>query len=668
MASLGTASLIIALALAAYGAVASFAGAKQRNGALALSGRRATYALALALGVGVLALITAFLRNEFAIRYVADHSNLAMPRVYTWVAFYAGNAGSLLFVAFALALMSSLAMAYAPRRLGPQLPYANGVLMIISLFFTAVMLFLANPFVETAAVPIDGQGINPLLTHPGMFAHPPLIMTGLVSIAIPFAFGMGALLSGRVDDAWVDAGRVWGLAAWALLAIGLLLGAWWAYTILGWGGYWAWDPVENAAFMPWLGLTAFIHSIMVQKRRGMFRMWNIALINTAFTLGAFGVFINRGGPVPSVHSFGASTLGWVFLLFLGVSVVLSFGLFFYRLADLRSSGRLESTLSREAAFLVNNLLLLAVAFITMWGVVFPLISELVTGETITVAEPFYNKVNGPLLLALVLLMGIGPLLPWRRATWESVRRALAVPAAAAAVVCVALALFGVVKPIALIAFTVSAMAAASVLQEWARGTMARRRATGAAYPAAFAQLIAANRPRYGGYVVHLAVVMLAFGIIGSQFYNLERDVILGPGDRATIGEYEVEFAGSAVIPFPDRTERTATINLYRDGEPVKTIVAWQGLYPSFRILSTRAAIHSTPKEDVYVLFSELQPDGESAVFRLLLNPLVWWMWVAGPFVVLGTLIALWPARRRATAAAPSPLEGQALPSPSQPAV
>jgi len=662
MADLGTTSIIVALALTLYAGVTSFAGARQRNDVLVLSGQRATYASALALGIGVLALVVSFLQSDFSIRYVAEHSNLAMPRVYTWVAFYAGNAGSLLFVAFALAAVTSIAMARTPHGLGAQRPYANAVLMTILTFFVAVMLFMANPFVTLPTVPLDGQGINPLLTHPGMFIHPPMIMTGLIIIAIPFALGMGALLSGKIDDDWVDAGRVWGIVAWAMLGTGLLLGAWWAYTILGWGGYWAWDPVENAAFMPWLGLTAFIHSIMVQKRRGMFRMWNIVLINTSFALGAFGIFINRGGPVPSVHSFGASTLGWVFLLFLGVTVAVSFGLFFYRFARLRSRSRLESVLSREAAFLVNNLLLLAVAFVTLWGVVFPLISELVTGETITVGAPFYNKVNGPLLLALVFLMGVGPLLPWRHATSATIRRALAIPAALTGAVFVALLVLGVHNMIALVSFTVSSLVAASVLQEWVRGTIARRRVSGAAYPVAFAQLMATNRPRYGGYVAHLGIVMLAFGIIGSQFYNLERDIILSPGQQASIGDYEVEFIGSQSLPLADRTERTATLRVTRDGEFVRTIQAWQGFYPSFSMLSTRAAIYSTPKEDLYVMFSEVQPDGESAVFRLLVNPLVWWMWMAGPFVILGTVIALWPARQRASASVTTPVRGSPLPT------
>lgn len=660
MASLGSASILIALILAAYSVLASFAGGKRGASASIVSAQRANYLTTLALAVSVAALVAAFLQNDFGIRYVAENSNLAMPRVYTWVAFYAGNEGSLLYVAFALSGMASLAMALSSRGLGALRPYANGTLMLILLFFLVVLFFLANPFATLERPPADGEGINPLLTHPGMFAHPPLIMIGLVAVAVPFSLAVAALLRGRVDDDWVDAGRVWGLVAWALLAVGLLIGSWWAYTILGWGGYWAWDPVENAAFMPWLALTAFVHSIMVQKRRGMFRMWNVALINISFTLAAFGVFINRGGPVPSVHSFGASTLGWVFLAFLGVAAVASFGLFFYRMAVLRSASPLESALSREAAFLVNNLLLLGVAFVTLWGVVFPLISELATGRSITVGEPFFNRVNGPLLIALVFLMGVGPLLPWRSATKASVRRAIALPGSAAlALTAIAAIALRITEPVAVIASAVSAFAGASVLQEWIRGTLARSRATGAALPIAFAQLIASNRPRYGGYVVHLAVIMLAFGVIGSSFYNEERDVFLTVGERTQIGAYSVEFAGMRSETFPDRTERVADLRVTRGGADLGTLSAWQGVYPAFSILSTRAGIRSTPREDLYVIFSELQPDGETAAFRILVNPLVWWMWAAGPFVILGSLIALWPARRRAAAYAPSPLPGAA---------
>ena len=654
MAELGTTTLMIALALAGYSTVTSFAGVRRRQHAMVVSGMRANYLTALTLGVAVLALMVAFLQSDFSIRYVAEHSNLAMPRIYTWVAFYAGNEGSLLYVAFALAGMAALAMYLSPRRMGAQRAYANGVLMLILSFFLAVTLFMANPFEQTGFTPQDGLGINPLLTHPGMFFHPPLIMIGLIAVAVPFALGMGGLLSGRIDDEWVDTGRIWGLVAWVLLAVGLLLGAWWAYTILGWGGYWAWDPVENAALMPWLGLTAFIHSIMVQKRRGMFRMWNIALINISFALGAFGIFINRGGPVPSVHSFGASTLGWVFLTFLGVVVFASFALFFYRLSMLRSARALESVLSREAAFLVNNLLFLGIAFITLWGVVFPIISELVLHKTITVGEPFFNQVNGPLILALIVLMGIGPLMPWRSATWSSIRRALVVPVVVTLAITALVVALGVRNNVVVLAVAATTLPAVSILQEWSRGTVARHRSSHAAYPVAFAQLMLSNRPRYGGYLVHIAIIMLAFGIIGSTFYNVERDVFLTIGERTDVGDFTVEFAGVDTTTFADRTERVATMRVFKGDDFLGTVEPWHGVFPTFNMLSTRAGIRSTPFEDLYIIFSEVEPDGQTAAFRLLVNPLVWWMWIAGPFVVLGTVVALWPSPQRAAAYVTTP--------------
>jgi cytochrome c-type biogenesis protein CcmF len=663
VAELGNTSLIIALALASYSAFASFAGVRQQQQSLVISGQRANYLVTMTLAVAVMALVVAFLSNEFSIAYVAAHSSLAMPQIYTWVAFYAGNEGSLLFVAFALSGMSAVAMAMSPRRLGSQRPYANGVLMLILIFFLAVMLFMANPFEVLPVTPIDGQGINPLLTHPGMFIHPPLVMVGLIAIAVPFALGIGGLISGRIDDDWVDTARIWGIVAWVFLAMGLLLGAWWAYTILGWGGYWAWDPVENAAFMPWLGLTAFIHSIMVQKRRGMFRMWNIALINISFSLGAFGIFINRGGPVPSVHSFGASNLGWVFLLFLGVVLVVSFGLFSYRFALLRSTQSLESMLSREAAFLVNNLLLLGIAFITLWGVIFPLISELVTGRTITVGEPFYNDMNGPLMLALIVLMGVGPLIPWRHATWASVQRAITLPVILTLAITALIAIIlRITIPVVVLGVAACTLVAVAIAQEWVRGATARHRTSGASYPVSFIQLLASNRPRYGGYFSHLAIVILAFGIIGSTFYNLEKDVFLTIGESSDVGEYTVEFAGVDTTTYSDRTERVASMRVYRGDEFVATLEAWHGVYPDFNMLSTRAGIRSTPVADLYIIFSELQPDGRTAAFRLLLNPLVWWMWAAGPLLILGTVVALWPARQRALAYVPSPTEGGPMPS------
>ena len=658
MGDLGAISLWLALALAAYSSIGSMAGKLRGSLALVESAQAAMYAAVLALIVSTFSLVVSFISRDFEISYVARHSDLAMPDHFTWVAFYAGNEGSLLYIAVVLSIMCAIAVWRAPERVRDALPYTTGTMMLVLTFFIAVMAFMANPFDKLPFVPADGEGINPLLTHFGMFFHPPALMAGLVGITIPFSFALGSLLARKTGDEWVDAGRVWGIVTWALLAGGLLLGSWWAYTILGWGGYWFWDPVENAAFMPWLALTAFIHSIMVQKRRGMFRMWNIALVNVAFGLALYGMFMNRGGSVPSVHSFGASSLGWVFLMFLALGVIVPFVIFFWRYPLLKSAQNLDSMLSREAAFLVNNLLLLAIAFVTLWGTVYPLISRLTSGEEITVARPFYDQVNGPLMLGLVFLMGIGPMLPWRRANWASIRRALAVPAAVGVLTLVVLLAVGLRKEYALAAFGLAAFVATGILMEWSRGARARVRAlssgkrgpAGAAldYASAFVHLIWANRPRYGGYIVHLSVLMVALGIVGTSFFNSQKDVVLSPGETTSIENYEIRYLGTTLVPYGNRTEFISTVEVYRDGELLDTISPNRAFYPGFNMASTRAAIRSTPVEDFYVVPSENLPDGDVG-FRLLVNPLIWWMWVAGPVMMIGTVIALWPEPSRVPA-------------------
>ena len=652
MADLGAICLWIALALTSYAAMGSVVGKLRDSPTLIESSRSAVYMTVLVLLVAAFSLVVSFINRDFEVAYVAAHSDLAMPHRFTWVAFYAGNEGSLLFIAFALAAMSGIAVWLAPAKVRDTLPYTTGVLMVILAFFLAVTAFMANPFDKLPFTPADGEGINPLLTHLGMFFHPPVLMAGLIAISLPFAFALGSLIGGKTGDEWVDAGRTWGLVSWVLLASGLLLGSWWAYTILGWGGFWFWDPVENAAFMPFLALTAFVHSIMVQKRRGMFRMWNVVLINVAFGLALYGMFMNRGGPVPSVHSFGASTLGWVFLIFLAVGVLVPFAVFFWRYPIMKSVQTLDSMLSREAAFLVNNLLLLAIAFVTLWGTVYPLVSRL-TGEEISVARPFYDQVNGPLFLGLLFLMGVGPLLPWRRATPASVRRALLVPATAGILVVVLLIGLGIRQQFALIGFSLGALVATGIFMEWYRGTKSRHRSSRENYPLAFFRLIAANRPRYGGYVVHLAVVMVALGVIGTTFFNTQRDVVLAPGETVVVEDYEIRYLGTAAEFKGNRTEFVSSLEIYRSSKLLDTIHPKRSFYPSFNMAATRAAIRSTPVEDLYVVPSENLENG-SVGLRILVNPLIWWMWVAGPVLVLGTLISLWPQSVRVPASVKQP--------------
>ena len=642
---IGSTTLLICLILSLYSTVASTLGLIRKSPQLIESGRYATYVIPLILLTSIITLISAFLTHDFSLKYVAGHSNSLMDPSLVWVAFYAGNEGSLLFIAFALSVVSAIAIWLASRQINSSqiLPYTIVVMMTIIAFFLLIIYLLANPFDTLDFVPQDGQGINPLLTHFGMFIHPPVMMTGLVLVTIPYAFAMGSLLSGRTNDEWVDQGRLWGLISFITLGSGLLLGAWWAYTILGWGGYWGWDPIENVGLMPWLVLTAFIHSIMVQKRRGMFRMWNIVLISIAFNLAALGMFFNRAGPVPSVHSFGESTIGWAFLLFFTASIVFSLSLFLKRLPQLKNSRNLESMLSREAAFLINNFLLLAIAFIILWGIMFPLVSQFIQGVTITVGAPFYNQTTGPLMLFIIFVMGIGPLLPWRHADVSRIKRALLIPLSTSCITVLFLLIIGVRSPYPIIAFTLCMFVVTGILREWITGTL-KQRSRGGNYVIAFIRLILSNRPRYGGYISHIAILLLALGVTGSSFYSNQLDTILKPGEEATISKYTVKYISSNFESKGDRIERTVTLEASKNGRIVGYLTAQNHFYPSFRISSTRSAIRSTPIDDLYIIPQEFFEDNRVA-FRIMVNPLVWWIWIAGPILLVGTLIAVWPSRR-----------------------
>ncbi|MCH7982824.1 MAG: heme lyase CcmF/NrfE family subunit [Chloroflexi bacterium] len=670
MADLGVMALLLGLALSAYSVIGSAIGVKIGMPALIVSARRALYMTTLAAAVASAALINAFVQNDFSIKYVADHSNSVMERAFVWVAFYSGNEGSLLYIVLALSIMSALAIRFAPKRMAPSMPWTIAVLAAVQLFYFFVLSFFASPFELLETIPVDGRGINPLLTHPGMFSHPPMLMGGLIAITIPFAFASGALISGNYGDDWVDVARVSAILSWGVLGAGLLLGAWWAYTILGWGGYWAWDPIENVALMPWLVLTAFIHSIMVQKRRGMFRMWNVALLNIAFVLAQLGMFINRGGPVVSVHSFASSTLGVIFLSFMLLSLVFAFGLFLWRMPQLKSERAMESFMSREASFLVNNFLLLSVMAVTLWGVVFPLFSDLARDVSVSVSAPYFNRANGPILLGIVLMMGVGPLLPWRKSSARSLKKWFIWPVAIGVLTIVVLVAFGVKRPVAIFSFGVVAFVATSIMQEWWRGTAARHRG-GENWALAWWRLVNGNRPRHGGYIVHLSILMLGLGIIGTNFYQQRTDGALALGESLVIDNYRIEYVDNGNSNRPDRIAQWADLSIYRidtadyateisfaraqgsDGFTLKDstprpndrligqIQPWHGFYPDFNMASVRSGIRSTIVEDLYVIPRDFLSDGRVSL-AVSINPLAWWLWASGPFFILGTMVALWP--------------------------
>src|SRR6185312_13311409 len=519
MAELGRAALIVTLGLSLYALVAGGAAAALGRRRLALSARNALVASFFATLVATAVLVAGFLRDDFSLAYVAGHSSRALPLPYKISAFWGGQEGSLLLWLLVLTAYSALAVWLARKRARDLVVWVTPVLAGIAVAFSWLLVAVSSPF-DTIPATADGNGLNPSLQNPYMVAHPVFLYLGYVGLAVPFAFAMGALLSGRTDERWIVATRRWTIVAWTALGIGQLLGAHWAYVEVGWGGYYAWDPVENAALMPWLAATAFLHSVMIQEKRGMLRVWNVTLVSLAFCLSLFGTFLTRSGVVTSIHSFTKSSIGPWFLGFIVVAVVFAVGMIWLRLPQLRTTAKLESLVSREAAFLYNNLLLVALCLTILWGTAWPMVSEAVRGETMVVGRPYFDFFLRIYGLPLLLLMGIGPLIAWRRASLRGLTRTFAWPAAVALATGVGLIALGAGSSTpGLVAYTFSAFVLATIVHEFARGTAARRALTGEPVPTALGRLIGRNRRRYGGYVVHASIVLLAIGIAGSSAYD-----------------------------------------------------------------------------------------------------------------------------------------------------
>src|SRR6267143_813172 len=529
MTLLGPLSLWLALLVGLWGAITGFAGGAQRRADLQQSARHATFALFVALLVAVISLEVAIFRHDFSLQYVASRTSRNLPTFYLWSALYSGQEGSLLFWAAVLSLFGALTQLLTSRRHRMYLPYVAAVTCLVATFFVSVMLFAANPFDRLPYTPVDGRGMNPQLQNPGMVFHPPMLYLGYISITIPFAFAMSALLLKKLDADWLVAIRKWTLLSWLFLSIGICLGMWCAYLELGWGGYWAWDPVEDASLLPWLTMTAFLHSVMIQEKRGMLKKWNLALIIGSWLLSIFGTFITRSGVISSVHSFTQSSVGYFFLAFLIVSGVASFTLYANRLPLLTAEARLESMVSREASFLFNNLLFIGIAFSVLWGTLFPILSELVQGTKITVGPPFFNQVNIPLGLALLALTGIGPLIAWRRASVPNLQRQFAVPGTVGAFTALILLVAGMRDLYAVMAMALGGFVLGTVGQEFARGARARHRQYGEGYALALGRLLARNRRRYGGYIVHTGMVILFVAFAGMAF-KTETEASLRPGE------------------------------------------------------------------------------------------------------------------------------------------
>lgn len=651
--TLGRFSLAMAFGIALYGAFASILGARRRKPALIESGRGAVFAVFGLATFAILLMEAGLVGRDFSIQYVARNASLGTPLFYTVIALWGALEGSILLWIWILALMSLLAVVIEGKRNRDAMPYATGVLLSISAFFLFLGAFPANPFAAIFPPPMDGRGPNPLLqNHPLMAIHPPCLYAGYVGWSVPYAFAMAALIKGRLGEEWIRTVRRWSIVAWGFLTVGIILGGWWSYEVLGWGGYWAWDPVENASLLPWLTGTAFLHSVMIQERRKMLKVWNLALIITTFALTIFGTFLTRSGILSSVHAFSESTIGPLFLAFIAVILLVSFGLLVKRSDGLKPEGDLDSLVSRETAFLMNNLLLLGFAFAVFLGTLFPLLSEAVRGVKVSVGEPFFNKVNVPIGLVLIFLMGIGPLIAWRRASLESLRRNFSLPLLLAFVATGVSSMVGVRGLYPLLAFALTVFAAATVFQEFYRGTRARRQITGEGYVAALANLTRRGRRRYGGLIVHLGVVLVVIGITASTIFKLEKEVTLQPGESVHLGRFQVRFDELAAWNEPQRFVVQGTFSVFNASRLVAEMRPSKRFYPSEQQPIGSVDVRSTPREDLYLILSSFTRDGASATLKVLIRPLVMWIWIGGAVMALGALVAIWPDRR-ALAAEPA---------------
>ncbi len=649
MAPLGRAALLLAFGLVAYALVAGSYGAWRRRRRLALSAQNALLAAFPATLLASIVLLVALGRRDMTFVYVWQHTSHKLPLPYALSAFWGGQEGSLLLWFLVLTGYAALAV-WLNRRSRELIAWTVPVFALVAGFFVFMLCFVSSPF-NVQPAPADGQGMVPSLQNPYMLAHPPMLYLGYVGLTVPFAFAMGALLSGRTDERWIVATRRWTLAAWMFLGVGQLLGSHWAYTEIGWGGYYAWDPVENAALMPWLAATAFLHSVMIQEKRGMLKVWNMVLVALAFNLSLFGTFLTRSGVIDSIHSFSQSPIGGWFLAFLGLMIAFSIVLIYLRLPLLRTKTKLESLVSREATFLYNNLLLVALALTILWGVLYPVLSDAVRGQTRSVSKPYYDFFLHTFGLPLLLLMGLGPLVAWRRASLRSLGRTFLIPfAAAVATGASLLALgFGSAWP-GLLAYTFSAFVGASIVLEFVRG----RAAAGSVF-----RLVARNRRRYGGYVVHAAVVLLAIGIAGSSAYQTVRERTLRPGQSLTAAGYTLTYRGLTSVKGPNYTGFRAQLTASGHGErfslsPGMNDYAIEGP-------ATEASIYHDPRTlgDVFTRAQIVK--GDRIDLQVFVKPLVNLIWAAGFVFVIGALIAMWPdaveqrrlAARYAAGAAPA---------------
>lgn len=653
MVLVGELSLWIALLMGVWAVTLSFAGGTLKREDLIVSGERGLYATAGFVGLASVGLWTALLTSDFSLRYVASFTSANLPIVYKISAFWGGQAGSMLFWCLVLAGYAAAATFTNRRKNRALMPWVTGTNATVLLFFVMATTLASNPFERLDWVPPDGRGLNPQLQNPAMAIHPPLLYLGYVATAIPFGFAIAALVTRRLDAEWLGAVRKWSIISWVFLTLGILLGMWWAYVELGWGGYWMWDPVENASLLPWLTGTAFLHSIMIQEKRGMLRKWNVILVVGTFLLSIFGTFITRSGIIQSVHSFAQSNIGMWFAVFMVLSLVATGYLVAIRLKDLEAKAELEAMISREAAFLYNNLVLVGIAFSVLWGTLFPILSEAVRGSKITVGESFFNTVNVPLGLLLLALTGIGPLIAWRRASVENIQRQFAGPAFFGVVVAIALWILGARELYPLMTWGLGGFVAGTIVQEFYKGMIARMKMHGEHFAAAFVNLVSRNRRRYGGYIVHAGIVIL-FSAFAGMAFKTEYDVTLADGESFSTKDpfgREWTFTSDGISRFKQLNREVVAVSLLPtlDGRPLPALSSEKRQHfdsrdnPTFQP-STEVGILSQGRQDVYLVLAGTI--GDRAEVRINFNPLVAWVWNGGLLMALGGLIVMWPQSER----------------------
>ena len=662
---LGELALWIALPVGIWGAVAGFVGGRKERGDLVLSAEYSVYAVFFLLILTSAGIITAFVTDSFEYWYVANYSNRELPTFYKVSGLWAGQRGSLVFWALLLSFFSSAAVFTNRAKNREFMPYVAGILLTISSFFLVVLLFAeVNPFERLPFAAADGRGLNPQLQNYWMTIHPPTLYLGFTSFTIPFAFAMSALLSGKLDSRWIVITRRWVLLSWFFLANGIIFGMRWAYEMLGWGGFWFWDPVENASVLPWLTATAFLHSIQIQENRGMLKVWNMGLVTLTFLLTIFATFLTRSGLIESVHTFAENTtIAFIFLTFMGVMAGFAVLLIAWRYPLLKSENQIQSFLSRESAFLFNNLILLGAAFSILWGTLFPLITEGLTGTAIAVGPPFFNRVNLPIGLALLALMGIGPVIAWRRASRSNLVKNFRMPVIVGLMVVGGLFLRGVHHGMALLTFGLSSFVMTIIIVEFVKGTKARARIEGEGYFPAFYHLVSRNRRRWGGYIVHVGVVMIFTAFAGVAF-NREVIQTVDPGETITIespfgDEYALTYQGLS-SPRGENMVRQAValMTVERNGRPVESLTAEKRLYAKWEDSPiTIVGINTGPLEDLYLILENVNDLGgafendaaaQRATFKVQVNVLVGWIWYGGFVVTLGGIIAMWPSRGSTT--------------------